>query len=53
MGPSVTPRVLLAAGARRNGWLLAPLAARLVTAYAIGADPGPYAERLWPGRFDG
>jgi glycine oxidase len=44
--------VLLAAGARRNGWLLAPLVARLAAQLATGRDPGRYAARLDPGRFD-
>lgn len=44
--------VLLAAGARRNGWLLAPLVARTVAAYVAGDDPGPFAARLDPRRFD-
>lgn len=51
VGPSATPGVLLAVGSRRNGWLLGPLVAQVVTAYATGRDPGPYAKRLAPGRF--
>jgi glycine oxidase len=43
--------VVLAVGARRNGWLLAPLIAQVVTACVTGRDPGPYAARLDPGRF--
>ncbi len=43
--------VLLAVGARRNGWLLAPLAARIIAACVTGRDAGPYAARLDPGRF--
>ena len=43
--------VLLAVGARRNGWLLAPLAARIIAACVTGRDAGPYATRLDPGRF--
>jgi glycine oxidase len=50
-GPAAAPGVLLAVGARRNGWLLAPLVARTIAAYATGRDPGPYAERLDPARF--
>jgi glycine oxidase len=49
-GPSLSPKVLIAAGARRNGWLLAPLVAQVVTAWAVGAEPGPYAARLDPRR---
>ncbi|MCF8506410.1 MAG: FAD-binding oxidoreductase [Caulobacter sp.] len=52
VGWSRRPGVLLAVGARRNGWLLAPLVARAVAAYVAGEDPGPYAARLDPRRFD-
>jgi glycine oxidase len=52
VGRSRRPGVLLAVGARRNGWLLAPLVARMVAAYVAGDDPGPYAARLDPRRFD-
>ncbi|HEX3367795.1 FAD-dependent oxidoreductase [Phenylobacterium sp.] len=51
VGASVTPGVILAVGARRNGWLLSPLVARIVTAQVTGADPGPYATRFDPARF--
>lgn len=47
------PGVLLAVGARRNGWLLAPLAARLIAACVTEGEVGPHAERLNPARFDG
>jgi glycine oxidase len=53
VGASATPGVILAVGARRNGWLLAPLVARIVAAHAAGTDPGPYAARLDPARFAG
>lgn len=43
--------VLLAVGARRNGWLLAPLAARIIAACLTEGDPGPFAARLDPSRF--
>lgn len=43
--------VLLAVGARRNGWLLAPLAARIIVSCVMGQDPGPFAARLDPARF--
>ena len=49
-GASSRPGVFLAAGARRNGWLLAPLVAKIVTAAVTGEDGGPWAERLRPGR---
>ncbi|MFM8819513.1 MAG: NAD(P)/FAD-dependent oxidoreductase [Phenylobacterium sp.] len=50
-GPSSRPGVFLAAGARRNGWLLAPLVARIVTAAVTDEDGGPWAGRLSPGRL--
>lgn len=53
VGWSVRPGVMLAVGARRNGWLLAPLVAGLVAAYLTGKDPGPDAARLDARRFDG
>lgn len=43
--------VLLAVGARRNGWLLAPLAARIIAACVTEGEAGPYAGRLDPARF--
>lgn len=52
VGPSLAPGVILAVGARRNGWLLAPLVARMVAAYLAGDDPAPFAARLDPRRFD-
>ncbi|MDO8408829.1 MAG: FAD-dependent oxidoreductase [Phenylobacterium sp.] len=51
VGPGRTPGVILAAGARRNGWLLAPLVGAMVCAYALGQDPGIWADRLSAGRF--
>jgi glycine oxidase len=51
VGLSAEPGVILAAGARRNGWLLAPLVARLVTAYASGREPGAHAALMDPRRF--
>ena len=52
VGFGAEPGVILAVGARRNGWLLAPLVAHMVTACAMGSDPGPYAARLSPNRFE-
>jgi glycine oxidase len=52
VGLSRTPGVILAVGARRNGWLLAPLVAEVVTACATGRDAGPYGRRLDPARFE-
>ncbi len=51
VGTSARPGTLLAVGARRNGWLLAPLVAQIITAYVTGRDAGPYAARLDPARF--
>jgi glycine oxidase len=51
VGWSATPGVLLAVGARRNGWLLAPLVADLVAAYLTGDNPGPDAAKLDARRF--
>jgi len=50
-GPSAAPGIWLAAGARRNGWLLAPLVAATVATMILGGEPGPHARRLHPGRF--
>jgi glycine oxidase len=52
VGLSRTPGVILAVGARRNGWLLAPMVAQIVTACAMGRDAGPYGRRLDPARFE-
>ena len=51
VGPSAAPRVFLAVGMRRNGWLLAPLVADMIAAYLTGDHPGPYAARLNPRRL--
>lgn len=51
-GPSATPGVFLAAGARRNGWLLGPLVADMIADYLTGQDPGPWARALHPARFE-
>jgi glycine oxidase len=51
VGWSRMPGVVLAAGARRNGWLLAPLVARMVAACIMGTPPDPFAPRLDPLRF--
>lgn len=52
VGYSKTPGVILAVGARRNGWLLAPLVSQVITACIEGRDSGPYAARLAPSRFE-
>lgn len=51
VGFGAEPGVILAAGARRNGWLLAPLVAQVVRACVTGGDPGPYAAGFDPRRF--
>ncbi|MBU1375205.1 MAG: FAD-binding oxidoreductase [Alphaproteobacteria bacterium] len=51
VGASAAPGVLLAVGARRNGWLVAPLVATMVAACVTGRDAGPYAAALDPARF--
>lgn len=51
VGWSAAPRTLLAAGVRRNGWLLAPLVAQVAAAYLAGEDPGPFAAKLDAKRF--
>ncbi|KSB87342.1 D-amino acid oxidase [Caulobacter vibrioides] len=53
VGPSRVAGVVLAAGARRNGWLLAPLVADMVAAYLTDADPGEDAAAFDPQRFEG
>jgi glycine oxidase len=45
------PRLLLAVGARRNGWLIAPLVAEMAVALAAGETDIPFAGALAPGRF--
>lgn len=52
-GAGAAADVMLAVGARRNGWLLAPLVAQVVAACVTGRDPGPHARRLDPRRFGG
>ena len=51
VGFSQAPGVLLASGARRNGWLIAPLVAQVVAALATGREPGRFAARFDPARF--
>ncbi|AZS22130.1 MULTISPECIES: FAD-binding oxidoreductase [unclassified Caulobacter] len=52
VGWSRKPGVLLAAGARRNGWLFAPLVADLVAAYLTGDNLGSDAEAMNARRFE-
>lgn len=49
IGPSGD--VLIAAGHSRNGWLLAPVTAEIITAYVMGADIPPEWAALSPDRF--
>ncbi|HEX6866203.1 MAG TPA: FAD-dependent oxidoreductase [Caulobacteraceae bacterium] len=51
VGWSAQPGVFLTVGARRNGWLLAPLVAAVTAAYLAGEDPGPFAGQLDARRF--
>ena len=50
IGPSGD--VLIAAGHSRNGWLLAPITAEIITAYVMGADIPPEWAALSPDRFE-
>ncbi|HVN02128.1 MAG TPA: FAD-dependent oxidoreductase [Caulobacteraceae bacterium] len=46
-GASATPRVILAVGARRNGWLLAPLVAEIVADLIAGRAGTSHAARAF------
>ena len=48
---SAGEELLLCVGARRNGWLLAPLAAETVLRTLAGHDPGAFGAALDPQRF--
>jgi glycine oxidase len=50
-GAGSTPGVSLAVGARRNGWLLAPMIAEVVLGAVEGRPPSSIAERFDPRRF--
>ncbi len=52
VGWSAREGVFVATGARRNGWLLAPLVARMTAAYLAGEDPGPWADAMNARRFE-
>jgi glycine oxidase len=52
VGWSKAPGVLLAVGARRNGWLFAPLVADMVAAYLNGDNPSPDAAAMDARRFE-
>jgi len=49
IGPSGD--VLIAAGHSRNGWLLAPVTAEIITAYVMGMEIAPEWAALSPDRF--
>ena len=52
IGPSSIPGVWLAAGARRNGWLFAPLAAAMVVGQMQGNEGGAWETAAFaPSRF--
>jgi glycine oxidase len=51
VGRTSEKRLLLATGARRNGWLLAPLVAEILLAYLSEEDGGPSAAAMDPARF--
>ncbi|PIB91343.1 FAD-binding oxidoreductase [Caulobacter sp. FWC2] len=52
VGWSRTPGVMLAVGARRNGWLFAPLVADMVAAYLNGDNLDPDAIAMDARRFE-
>ncbi|ATC25334.1 FAD-dependent oxidoreductase [Caulobacter vibrioides] len=52
VGWSRMPGVMLAVGARRNGWLFAPLVADMVAAYLTGDNLGPDAAAMDARRFE-
>jgi glycine oxidase len=52
VGFSRAPGVVLAVGARRNGWLLAPMIARVVADLAEGRAASAAATLFDPARFD-
>jgi glycine oxidase len=51
VGPSGKPGVLLAQGARRNGWLLAPLVAEVIADRLAGREPSFAAKAFHPSRL--
>jgi glycine oxidase len=52
IGPSGAAGVLVAAGHSRNGWLLAPITAEIVSAYVFGDEAAPEWAAFSPTRFD-
>lgn len=51
IGP-VKPGLFVAAGHSRNGWLLAPITAEIITAYVFGSTIQPHWAALSPQRFE-
>jgi glycine oxidase len=52
IGPSTREKVWIAAGARRNGWLFAPLAAGMITDQIAGNEGGAWEPAAFaPSRF--
>jgi len=51
VGPSSTPGLMLAVGARRNGWLLAPLVGEILVSYLSGGDGGAFGPIVAPSRW--
>ena len=51
VGAGATDGVILAVGARRNGWLLAPMIAEVVLNAVEGRAKSPVAELFDPNRF--
>lgn len=51
VGRAMTSNVVLAVGARRNGWLLAPLVAAIVADIVEGRAAGPEAQLFDPARL--
>lgn len=45
--------LFVAAGHSRNGWLMAPITAEIISAYVFGEDIDPSWAALAPARFDG
>jgi glycine oxidase len=48
VGRSSRSGLLLALGARRNGWLLGPMVGEMILAHLLGEDAGPRAAALDP-----
>lgn len=51
IGPS-GEGILVAAGHSRDGWLMAPITAEIITAYVFGAEIQPHWAALSPERFE-